>query len=83
MINFELKFSHKYCFVCLFHKGTGQSTAWPPSITRGLTTGEKSDSSIEASRKESETVMFEVVQDALDKARVKPKDVDFLVINCR
>lgn len=74
--------SSKFLSRMLERSGTGQSTAWPPSITRGLTTGEKSDSSIEASRKESETVIFEVVQDALDKARVKPKDVDFLVINC-
>lgn len=61
--------------------GTGQSTAWPPGIVQCLK-GKKSDRSIEASRKEAQTVIFDVVAQALHKARLRPQDVDVLVINC-
>jgi 3-ketoacyl-CoA synthase len=44
--------------------------------------GEKADRSIEASRKEAETVLFDVVEQALKKAKVDPKEIDVLVINC-
>lgn len=65
----------------LDHSGTGQSTAWPPGLTCCLK-GEKPDRSIQGARKEAQTILFEVIQDALDKARLKPRDVDALVINC-
>ena len=65
----------------LKQSGTGQETAWPPGITRTLK-GEKADRSIEASRKEAETVLFDVVEQALKKAKVDPKEIDVLVINC-
>lgn len=61
--------------------GTGQSTAWPPGIVQCLK-GKKSDRSIEASRKEAETVIFDIVASALAKARVHPREIDVLVINC-
>lgn len=61
--------------------GTGQSTAWPPGIVQCLK-GKKSDRSIQASRKEAETVIFDIVASALAKARVHPREIDVLVINC-
>jgi len=61
--------------------GTGQATAWPPGIVQSLS-GVPADRSIEASRKEAETVIFDIVEKALKEARVHPKDIDFLVINC-
>lgn len=67
----------------LERSGTGQATAWPPGIVQCLqneTTS--SDRSIEASRKEAETVIFDVVEQALQKAHVKPRDIDILIINC-
>lgn len=62
--------------------GTGQNTAWPPGIVQCLTDGNSTDRSIEASRKEAETVIFDVVEKALKKAQLEPKDIDVLVINC-
>jgi len=66
----------------LVRSGTGQNTAWPPGIMQCLEDGKKTDRSIEASRKEAETVIFDIVEKAMKKANVKPKDIDVLVINC-
>lgn len=71
----------------LERSGTGQATAWPPGIVRCLEDDEngqplKADRSMEASRKEAETIIFDIVGDALKKAAVKPKEIDILIINC-
>lgn len=65
----------------LERSGTGQATAWPPGIVQSLE-GKEADRSIEASRAEAETVIFDVVEKALKKANVKPREIDFLIINC-
>lgn len=65
----------------LVRSGTGQSTAWPPGIVQCLH-GKEPDRSIEASRKEAETVIFEIVESAMKKAKIGPEDIDVLVINC-
>ena len=66
----------------LERSGTGQSTAWPPGIVQCLEDGKKTDRSMGASRKEAETVIFDIVENALRKANVGPKEIDVLVINC-
>lgn len=66
----------------IIRSGTGQNTAWPPGIVQCLEPGKKTDSSIEASRREAETVIFDIVEKAMKKAKVGPKDIDVLVINC-
>jgi len=66
----------------LERSGTGQATAWPPGIVQSLQPGVKADRSISASRQEAETVLFDVAEQAMEKAGVKPKDIDVLVINC-
>lgn len=75
----------------LERSGTGQSTAWPPGIVQSLkeerqpdgsVTYPKADRSMKASRAEAETVIFTVVEEALRKANVKPKEIDVLIINC-
>lgn len=67
----------------LDRSATGQATAWPPGITKCLKDeNTKADRSIEASREEAQTVIFEVVKNALAKAKVNPKEIDILVINC-
>jgi 3-ketoacyl-CoA synthase len=67
----------------LERSGTGPATAWPPGIVQCLKDGTaKADRSIEASRKEAESVIFDVVEKALEKANVKPRDIDILIINC-
>jgi 3-ketoacyl-CoA synthase len=63
--------------------GTGQTTAWPPGIVRCLADENTlADRSIEASREEAQIVIFDVVEKALRKAGVHPRDIDVLVINC-
>jgi predicted naringenin-chalcone synthase len=71
----------------LERSGTGQSTAWPPGIVQCLqgdneTNRVPADRSIAASRQEAETIIFDIVQRALDQAKVNPKEIDVLVINC-
>jgi len=67
----------------LERSGTGPATAWPPGIVQSLHREDKqANQSIEASRKEAETVIFDVVEQALKKASVKPKEIDYLIINC-
>lgn len=73
--------SIKFMGRLLERSGTGQSTAWPPGIVQCLK-GKPQDVSIEASRKEAETVIFDIVESALKKAKVHPKEIDVLVINC-
>ena len=67
----------------LENSGTGQATAVPPGIVQCLKNDHTSiDSSIQASRNEAETVIFDVVQAALTKANLSPRDIDVLIINC-
>ncbi len=66
----------------IVRSGTGQHTAWPPGIVQCLEDGKKTDRSIAASREEAETVIFDIVEKAMKKAKVGPKDIDVLVINC-
>ena len=56
----------------LDRSGTGPATAWPPGIVQCLKSKDtKADRSIAASRKEAETVIFDVVGQALKKAQQK------------
>jgi len=65
----------------LGRSGTGQATAWPPGIVQCLE-GKDTDNSIEGSRKEAEIVITNIVDKAFRKAKISPKEVDILVINC-
>jgi len=66
----------------LAKSGTGSSTAWPPGILRSLHSGLRGDTSVDAARKESETVIQDVVWKVLDQTKTLPKDVDILIVNC-
>lgn len=66
----------------LAKSATGQATAWPPVFIDSLKTGKPCNFTYEKSREEARAVLFDVVEKALNKAGVKPKDIDFLVINC-
>lgn len=67
----------------LARSGTGQATAWPPCITKCLKgEGIKYKSTIEDSRREAQTVIFDIVAKALKRACVKASEIDVLVINC-
>lgn len=65
----------------LVRSGTGQSTAWPPGIVQCLH-DKPTDRSIAGSRKEAETIIFDIVENAMKKANVTPDEIDVLVINC-
>mmetsp|Transcript_6428 Transcript_6428/g.18381 ORF Transcript_6428/g.18381 Transcript_6428/m.18381 type:complete len:561 (-) Transcript_6428:2022-3704(-) len=73
----------------LDRSGTGPATAWPPGITKCLkpdpddpTKHLDTDRSIAASREEAQTIIFDIVEKALKKANVKPREIDVLIINC-
>merc|ERR1712093_61134 len=44
--------------------------------------GTKGEFSMAASREEAEAVVFPIVQEVLDKSKLSPRDIDFLVVNC-
>jgi FAE1/Type III polyketide synthase-like protein len=67
----------------LENSGTGQTTAWPPGIVQCLKDETvAADRSMVASRKEAETVIFDIVDKALKTANVHPREIDVLIINC-
>lgn len=64
---------------------TGQATHWPPNITRHIRDPDfRGDyqPTMQAAREESETVIFGCLQSLLDKTGLKPRQIDFLIINC-
>jgi hypothetical protein len=74
----------------LAKSGTGEATHWPPGTIRVIkdidpATGKlytTADRSIEAARKVAETILCSVFEEACRRSGKKPRDVDFLVINC-
>lgn len=66
----------------LARSGTGPRTAWPPGIIQLLHGAEKADVSMAAARAEAERVIFSCVEEVLAKTGVKPKAIDFLIVNC-
>ena len=61
--------------------GTGQATAWPPSIVKCLTDGKPQDRSVENARAESKKVVCDCIRDVLEK-RAPRREVDILIVNC-
>lgn len=63
---------------------TGQATHWPPNTHKMIKAGVKAkiDDSMAAAREESDVVIFGVFEELLKKTNLKPKDIDFLIINC-
>jgi len=66
----------------LQRSGTGQATAWPPSIVDCLKTNKPQDRSVENARAESKQVICDVIRSVLNKTNTNPKDIDILVVNC-
>lgn len=56
---------------------TSEGTYLPPGITDPT-----QEMTMENARKESEVVMFTLVEDLLKKTALKPKDIDILIVNC-
>jgi predicted naringenin-chalcone synthase len=65
----------------LTQSGCGPKTAWPPGIIQCFQ-GQKIEQSVEASRKEAEIVIFDVVRKVMKQTNTKAKDIDILIINC-
>eukprot|EP00613_Pedinella_sp_CCMP2098_P026743 CAMPEP_0171702248 /NCGR_PEP_ID=MMETSP0991-20121206/11495_1 /TAXON_ID=483369 /ORGANISM="non described non described, Strain CCMP2098" /LENGTH=539 /DNA_ID=CAMNT_0012291579 /DNA_START=100 /DNA_END=1720 /DNA_ORIENTATION=- len=66
----------------LKQSGTGQATAWPPSIVQSLKDGKPQNSCVENAREESKLVVCDVIRDVLSRTNTNPKDVDILIVNC-
>merc|ERR1712125_59690 len=60
----------------------GESTHLPPAChaSRGGVT--KGVFDMAASRDEAEAVIFPIVQEVLDKAKIAPHEIGFLIVNC-
>eukprot|EP00981_Chlorochromonas_danica_P012869 scaffold5514_cov166-Ochromonas_danica.AAC.3 len=62
--------------------GTGPATAWPPGILQSLDPTKSADRSVEKSREEAETIMYDCVERLLKSTGTNAKEIDILVINC-
>nr|XP_016461286.1 PREDICTED: 3-ketoacyl-CoA synthase 6-like [Nicotiana tabacum] len=61
----------------LERSGLGEETCLPPAIHYIPPTP-----TMEAARGEAEVVIFSAVDDLMKKTRLKPKDIDILIVNC-
>jgi len=66
----------------LAKSGTGESTAWPPCVIQSRDGKTPAASGVVPALEEAEAVIFPMVRDLLKRTGIKPKDIDFLVINC-
>jgi 3-ketoacyl-CoA synthase len=66
----------------LDRSGTGEATHWPPAYLPCKDGETKANRSMTMARGEAEAVIFSLVQDLLDRTQVRPKDIDFVIINC-
>ncbi len=59
------------------------ATLLPIGITRCLHGKDaEADTSVVAARKEAETVIFGIVEEALAHSGTKPKEIDIIIVNC-
>jgi len=66
----------------LDRSGTGDSTHWPPAWHESRVGKTKALPNISSAREEAEAVVFPIVEELLSKAKLHPRDVDFLIVNC-
>jgi 3-ketoacyl-CoA synthase len=61
---------------------TGESTHWPPGILPSKDGKTRMNQSVGAARHEAESVILSMVGDILEKSGTRPKEIDFLIVNC-
>ncbi|KAJ8442510.1 hypothetical protein Cgig2_022393 [Carnegiea gigantea] len=61
----------------LERSGLGEETCLPPAIHYIPV-----ETTMEAAHEEAEAVIFTAIDDLLSKTRVKPRDIDILIVNC-
>ncbi|XXG74130.1 hypothetical protein AAC387_Pa07g2926 [Persea americana] len=61
----------------LERSGLGDDTSLPPALHHV-----PHSPTLEASREESELVIFSVIDQLLEKTKTKPRDIDMLIVNC-
>jgi 3-ketoacyl-CoA synthase len=66
----------------LDNSGTGDSTHWPPSYLPSRDGETKAQRTMVMARQEAEAVIFGLTKELLERTKLKPKDIDYLVINC-
>eukprot|EP00002_Diphylleia_rotans_P013411 TRINITY_DN2624_c0_g1_i4.p1 TRINITY_DN2624_c0_g1~~TRINITY_DN2624_c0_g1_i4.p1 ORF type:complete len:501 (-),score=129.29 TRINITY_DN2624_c0_g1_i4:561-2063(-) len=64
-------------FRTLDRNGVGEETYFPKAVTRVPAV-----INMETAREEAEYVMFPIVEDALKRCGLKPKDIGVLIVNC-
>jgi len=62
--------------------GTGESTHLSPSWTNSKDGQTAHKDSIEGAREEAKQILFPIVQELLQKTKLKPTQIDILIINC-
>jgi 3-ketoacyl-CoA synthase len=60
----------------------GDSAHLPPAFHPSTDGQTKGIFNMAASREEAQAVIFPIVQEVLEKSRLSPRDIDFLVVNC-
>jgi len=66
----------------LERSGTGESTAWPPSMISSRDGLTPAAVHVDAAREEAEAVIFPLVKEVLTRTKVEPAQIDILIINC-
>jgi len=66
----------------LDRSGTGDATHWPPSYLASRDGQTKAERNLVMARGEAEAVIFPLVQEILDRTKLKPSNIDFLIVNC-
>jgi len=62
--------------------GTGESTHLSPAWTNSKDGQTAHKDSIEGAREEAKQILFPIVQELLQKTKLKPTQIDILIINC-
>ena len=66
----------------LSNSGTGEATAWPPGLSGCRKKGVHAKETMAATRHEAELVICGCMETLFEQTGIKPREVDFLVINC-
>jgi predicted naringenin-chalcone synthase len=72
----------RVCLQVLSNSGTGERTAWPPGIVQCKDPKVRQDWSMQATREEASSVIFQCLEKLFAETGLQPKEIDFLVINC-
>lgn len=74
--------SYAFLEKTLSRSATGESTHWPTAAQASLDGKTPAAMNLANTKKELEDVVYPIVEELLTRTRTKPKEVDFLIVNC-